>query len=43
MEFGATACNMLQIETLPLCAKDLQHATATDPILSTVLRYTLAE
>ncbi len=36
LDFGATACNLLQIETLPLSPRDLQQA---DPVLSVVLRY----
>ncbi len=39
MDFGATACNLLQIETLLLSPKDLQQATAADPVLSVVLQY----
>ncbi len=39
MDFGTTACNLLQIETLPLSPKDLQQATAADLVLSVVLWY----
>ncbi len=39
LDFGATACNLLQIETLLLNPKDLQQATAADPVLSVVLWY----
>ena len=40
VDFGALACNLLQVEKLPLHAKDLQQATGSDPTLSAVLRYT---
>ena len=40
LEFGATACNSLQLEMLPPSAKDLQQATAKDSVLGLVLRHT---
>jgi hypothetical protein len=40
LEFGAAACNIIQIETLPLSAKSLQQSTLKDPELAPVLRYT---
>ena len=40
LECGASVYNLQQIEALPLKPRDLQHATAKDPVLSTVLRYT---
>lgn len=38
--FGATSCNVQQIESLPVTAKQLSDQTQRDPQLSTVLRYT---
>ena len=40
LEFGATACNSLQLDMLPLSAKDLQQATAKDFALGLALRHT---
>ena len=39
VDFGASACNLLKIETLPLEAKEVQKATLSDNTLSKVRRY----
>ena len=39
LDLGATACNLVKLEALPLSCKDLQAATAADSTLSTVRRY----
>ena len=39
VDFGASACNLLNIETLPLEAKEVQKATLSDNTLSKVRRY----